>query len=83
MRLESDTYSQLSHRAPLYIDPYYRGQIAIDLAVCLGTLGGKERRNRAQSIAIVHLTTRYEVILNIEGVLNVCLCVFVCVNAEV
>lgn len=48
-RLESDTYSQLSHRAPLYIDPYYQGQIAIALAVCLGT-GGKNGVYRAHCI---------------------------------
>lgn len=84
MRLESDTYSQLSHRAPLYIDPYYQGQIALALAICLG---GKERNNRELEVSqtIAPLTARWVrwkiVVLTIKGELmyarvHVCVCVY-------
>lgn len=54
MRLESDTSSQLSHRAALYIDPYYQGQIAKARAVCLGTLVGKEKANTELDAQPIH-----------------------------
>ena len=76
VRLESDTYSQISHRAPLYIDPYYQSQIAIALALP-GNAAGEIQRSKYSPL-IVHSTSTYEVILNIEGV-----CVCFCANATV
>lgn len=78
VRLESDTYSKLSHRDPLYIEPYYHGQIAVALAVCLGMLVG--RRNTKLKVQPTHCPLDC-LIFCTERVLNVCLCacVWVCV----
>lgn len=55
MRLESDTYSQLSHRAPLYIDQYYRGQIGIVISLCAGGEKKREKWNLKYSTHIVQV----------------------------
>lgn len=83
MRLESDTYSQLSHRAPLYIDQYYRGQIGIVISLCAG---GEKKGKVEFEVQHTHCPGVKYMQLNLHLCLSVCIwgkvlnCIFAACN---